>query len=81
MTLNCYYSFSLELTRSHFSNLFSVWWEIPVNLLYNAGYQWIDVRNYLFYTPETVPQGDWAFFVTYIFGDFIMRFFFRDETP
>ena len=52
---NCYWSFRTELTDKHFLNLFSVWWEIPVNLLYNVGFMWIDVIHYCFYTPKTVP--------------------------
>jgi len=41
---------------------------------------WVDAQNYIFYNPETVPQGDWGFFVVYLFGDFFMRFFYRDES-
>jgi len=78
--VNCYYSFAEDLNRAHFERLFSVWWEIPVNLLYNAGYMFVDVQNYKFYTPKTVPGGDWAFFAVYLLGDFLMRFFYRDES-
>lgn len=60
------------------------WYAIPVNLLYNFGYMWIDVMNYIFYNYTNVPQGDWAFFFFYTWGDFFMRFFFNasdgDET-
>ena len=54
---------------------------LVVNLLYNAGFMWVDAVNYLFYTPETVPDNDWAFFVSYLAGDFLIRFFYHDPTP
>jgi hypothetical protein len=81
MGMFCYWSFKNELTKEHFLRLFTIWWEIPVNLLYNVGNMWVDGVNYCFYTPKTVPQGDWGFFTVYLIGDFIMRFFYRDETP
>jgi len=81
MDLFCFYAIETDLSEAHWTNLFSVWWEIPVNLLYNAGHMWVDAINYIFYTPSTVPQGDWGFFVVYLIGDFAMRFFYRDETP
>ena len=77
----CYWSFKTELTEAYFLKLFTVWWEIPVNLLYNLGFMWTNAINYCFYTPETVPDGDWGFFTVYLIGDFIMRFFYRDENP
>lgn len=54
---------------------------VPVNLAYNAGFMWVDVINFIYYTPETVPQQDWGFFAAYIAGDFIIRFFYHDNTP
>ena len=77
----CYWAVVTELTEEHFLNLFTVWWEIPVNLMYNLGNIWIDIISYCFYTPNAVPQGDWGFFTVYLIGDFIMRFFYRDENP
>ena len=77
----CYWSFKTELTEAYFTKLFTVWWEIPVNLLYNLGFMRVDAINYCFYTPNTVPDGDWGFFTVYLIGDFIMRFFYRDENP
>lgn len=38
---------------------------------------WVDFVNYTFYNPDTVPQGDWAFFFFYQVGDFFMRFLFN----
>ena len=81
MGLNCYYAFVNDLNSAYFSNLFSVWWEIPVNLLYNAGAMWTDGVNYMFYTPETCPSQDWGFFFFYLIGDFSLRVFVRDEDP
>jgi hypothetical protein len=77
----CYWAFKNELSVSHFNQMFSTWWQIPVNLLYNAGYMWVNAVNYCFYTPNTVPNGDWGFFTVYLIGDSIMRFFYRDENP
>ena len=48
---------------------------VGVNLLYNVGYMWNDIVSLNNYTPATVPQGDWAFFVFYLFGDFVARIF------
>ena len=48
---------------------------VGVNLLYNVGYMWNDIVSLNTYTPATVPQGDWAFFVFYLFGDFVARIF------
>lgn len=81
MGRNCYYAFNVDLNADHWSSLFEEWYEIPVNLLYNAGFMWIDGVNWWFYNPQTVPQGDWGFFTVYLVGDFVMRFFYRDETP
>lgn len=78
--LQCYYAFNTDLSSQHFSDLFADPKEFGINILYNLGYQWVDVQNYLFYTPETVPQGDWGFFIVYLFGDFMMRFFYRDDS-
>ena len=50
-------------------------------MAYNAGYMWVDVVNYLYFTEETVPQNDWAFFVSYLVGDFAIRLFYHDDTP
>jgi hypothetical protein len=49
-------------------------------LAYNLGSIWVDIQNWLFYTPETVPQGDWGYFIMYLFGNIVMSFFFRDDS-
>lgn len=54
---------------------------IPINLLYNAGFMWVDYINWFYYTPATVPDEDWSFFVSYLLGDFIIRIFYHDDTP
>lgn len=77
----CYWAFKNELSVSHFNKMFTTWWQIPVNLLYNAGNMWINAVHYCFYTPNTVPNGDWGFFTFYLIGDTLMRFFYRDENP
>ena len=55
MGRNCYYAFNVDLNSDHWSTIFGEWWEIPVNLLYNAGFMWIDGVNWWFYNPQTVP--------------------------
>lgn len=79
--LNCYYAFDQDLNAAYWLKIFGFWYEIPLNLLYNAGAMWVDAVNYMFYNPETVPGGDWGFFFFYLIGDFVFRFFVRDETP
>ena len=66
---------------AHFESVLAVWYEVPINVMYNVGYMWTDLINYCFYTPSTVPQNDWAFFTYYLIGDFLMRFWYRDENP
>ncbi len=52
---SCYNAFASEINADHFQDLVSNWYAVPVNLLYNFGYMWIDVVNYIFYNPTTVP--------------------------
>lgn len=53
MGRNCYYAFTIDLSKDHWDTLFgSEWLEgIPVNLLYNAGFMWVDGVNWWFYNP------------------------------
>lgn len=74
---SCYNAFSTEISVSHLKGLTSTWYAVPVNLLYNFGYMWVDVINYIFYNKDNVPQGDWGFFFFYTWGDFFMRFLFN----
>lgn len=39
---------------------------------------WVAFINLTFYSPATVPAGDWAFFVMYNVGDFLMRFIYNE---
>lgn len=55
IAFSCYSAFSSEINADHFQDLTSNWYSVPVNLLYNFGYMWIDVVNYIFYNPLTVP--------------------------
>lgn len=73
----------MDLSSDHFENLFDAdsWYEIPVNLLYNAGFMYVDGVNYWFYNPDTVPGDEWGYFTLYLVGDIAMRIFYRDETP
>ena len=71
---SCYTTFSTEISVDYFEDF--KWYTIPENLVYNIGYMWMDLVNYYFYTPATVPYKDWAFFIFYLSGDFIFRFFY-----
>jgi hypothetical protein len=73
----CFNAFSAEISYEHMTTLFDPWYTIPLNVVYNLGNMWVDVINYTFYTPETVPSGDWAFFLVYTIGDFLMRFVYN----
>lgn len=78
----CQQSITSTLDQAYWQDLLGAFYiRIPINLLYNAGHMWVDAINYLHYTPETVPQNDWAFFVAYLIGDFTIRFFYHDSTP
>ena len=69
---------STEYVNTLLANFYTA---IPTNLAYNAGYMWVDSVNYIYFTPETVPQQDWGFFVSYLVGDFVLRIFYHDDTP
>lgn len=51
----CVYAFQTDLSVEKFKNLIANPLEIGINLLYNFGFMFTDVMNYLFYTPKTVP--------------------------
>lgn len=76
----CQQSVTSTFTPSYIASQFSAT-GVPVNLLYNAGFMWIDYLNYYHYTPETVPENDWAFFVSYLAGDFFIRIWYHDDSP
>ena len=76
----CYNAFAAEISVDHMKGLLDPWYSIPLNVVYNLGNMWVNFINYKFYTPETVPSGDWAFFVVYTLGDFLMRFVYNETT-
>lgn len=76
----CYYAFAEDLSKSHFESQIKDPIEILINVGYNLGSIWVDVQNFLFYTPATVPQGDWGYFVLYLLGDAAMSFWYRDTS-
>ena len=77
----CMDAFVYDLGTAYWENLFSEWWGVFENLLYNLGFMWTDIINYIYFTPDTVPDGDYGFFTCYLIGDFLMRFFVADRTP
>jgi hypothetical protein len=78
----CQQSITSTLSTAYWENLANTWYTaVPINLAYNAGYMWVDAINYVYFTPETVPQNDWGFFVSYLLGDFVIRIFYHDPTP
>jgi len=80
--VDCQVAIVSTLSPAYWSNLLSTAvTAIPTNLAYNAGYMWVDVVNYVYFTEDTVPDNDWAFFVSYLLGDFSIRIFYHDDTP
>jgi hypothetical protein len=77
---SCFNAFTTDLSSDYLSSLVSVWYKIPLNVVYNAGNMWVDIINYRYYTPATVPSGDWAFFTLYLVGDFLMRFVYNQTS-
>lgn len=78
----CLDAFLEDLNGAYWNNLFAQWYiNIPVNLAYNAGFMWVDLINYIYYTPETVPDNDFGFFTIYLASDFLMRIFYHDPSP
>jgi len=70
------------LDKTYWNNFIATWYtSLSINLLYNAGFMWVDAINYIYYTPETLEDGDWAYFISYLIGDFSIRFFYHDPTP
>jgi len=79
--IHCMEAFVYDLGIDYWNALFSVWYGVFENLAYNLGYMWTDVINYIYYTPDTVPDNDFGFFTVYLAGDFLMRIFVADRTP
>ena len=80
--VKCQVAITSTLDTSHWTALFAdPAVEFGKNLAYNAGYMWVDIVNYVYFTAATVPQNDWAFFVSYLLGDFSIRLFYHDDTP
>lgn len=76
----CYYAFADQVTVDHFQKQVAEPAEIGINLLYNMGTIWVDIQNWIYYTPLTVPQGDWGYFVLYLFGNAFMCIWYRDTS-
>lgn len=76
----CYKAFATELSVDHLKSLVDPWYTIPLNVVYNLGNMWVNVINLTFYTPATVPYGNWAFFLVYNIGDFLMRFIYNPNS-
>lgn len=80
--VDCQVAITSTLSPTHWTNLAAnPAEEFGKNLAYNAGAMWVDAVNYVFFTAETVPDNDWAFFVSYLLGDFSIRLFYHDDTP
>jgi len=48
---SCYYAFSRDFSGEKFNYLLANPREFAVNLLYNFGFMFTDVVNYMFYNP------------------------------
>ena len=82
MGVKCTSSIVGTLDTAYWNSFFGAWYtKLPVNLAYNAGFMWVDAVNYIYYQPSTLEDGDWAYFVSYLAGDFSLRFFYHDPTP
>ena len=82
MGVKCTSSINYTLGTQYWIDFAAAWYtKLPVNLAYNAGFMWVDAINYIYYTPETLEDGDWAYFVSYLAGDFGIRLFYHDPTP
>lgn len=80
--VDCETAIITTLSPAYWKEFGENWYtRIPINLLYNAGFMWVDAVNYMYYTPKTVPDKDWGFFTMYLFGDFAIRIFYHDATP
>ena len=90
--IHCMDAFVYDLGEEYWNELFDIeylttgtgtyeWWGVLENLAYNLGYMWTDVINYIYFTPDTVPDGDFGFFTVYLAGDFLMRIFVADRVP
>ena len=75
--LSCYNAFAYNFSTKFWKSLIDPWYTIPTNILYNLGNMWVNTVNLIYYTPSGVPQGDWAYFVSFTIGDFLMRFIFN----
>lgn len=79
--MNCFYTMQNDLNAEYFMSLIAApYTAIPINILYNLGFMWVDAINFLFYTPITVPNENWGFFFFYLIGDFTFRFIVHDPT-
>ena len=80
--VKCTEAITETLGPDYWTSFADKWYiNLAINLAYNAGFMWVDVINFIYFTPATVPQNDWGFFVSYLLGDFILRFFYHDPTP
>lgn len=78
----CQESVTSTLNTAYWNDLFANWYtKIPINLAYNAGNMWVDAINFIYYTPETLEDGDWGYFTSFLAGDFSLRIFYHDPTP
>lgn len=78
----CTDSIYTTLNEQYWTNFLKTWYTaIPINLAYNAGFMWVDAINYIYYTPDTLEDKDWGYFVSYLLGDFSLRLFYHDPTP
>jgi len=80
--VKCTSAMITTLGTEYWSTFFANWYTaLPINLAYNAGFMWVDAINYIYYTPETLEDGDWGYFVSFLLGDFVIRVFYHDATP
>lgn len=73
---NCYMGVHESIDPISYQNLFTSD-ELLLNILFNAGYMYTDIYNIATNSPATVSN--WAYFLAYNVGDFMVRFLYRTE--
>lgn len=74
VAINCYKGIQSQLTDGSIIALFNDG-NLVENLLYNAGYMYLDIQAIVKNDPTT--KTNWSYFVAYHLGDFLLRFVYK----
>lgn len=77
-TYNCYYGM---VTFFNTENLLKLWTELDIikNFLFNLGYIYTDIVMLAIGVPGQT-EADYMYYLFFYIGDYIFRFFFRDQS-